>query len=269
MELSRIQKHLVTTLCIGMLLLSQTACTATQLPPYEATYTAKLRGIKIRGLRKFEEIDKDTYKLSWRAKALWMRLDEWSVFKVVDEKVIPVSYHYTRKGLGSDRPVHVYFDWENMKVRGSKGDKKYHFDLEENVLDKLSFQVQLQIDLLQNNKLTAANYRIARYNRLSDYSFSYLQKERIDTELGPQQTLVFERKKNDGSTKLWISPEQNYLPVKIENVDDGKSNTILIRSWDSESIYNTRESVAQLEQEQSNLEDTDTENSTSADDDFE
>ena len=249
MALTRLKRYLITPLCIGMLLISQTACTATQLPPYEATYTAKLRGIKIRGLRKFEEIDKDTYKLSWRAKALWMRLDEWSVFKVIDEKVIPVSYHYTRKGLGTDRPVHIYFDWEKMEASGSKGKNKYVFALEPNTLDKLSFQVQLQIDLLHNKQLASTNYRIARYNRLADYQFSYLHNESIDTELGAQNTLVYERKKKDGGTKLWISPEQNYLPVKIENVDDGKSNVMLIRSWDSESLHKNVESIAQLNDE--------------------
>lgn len=242
-----ISKHIIAFFCIAMLLVSQTACTATQLPPYEATYTAKLRGIKIKGLRKFEEIEKDTYKLSWQAKALWMRLDEWSIFKVVDEKVIPLSYHYTRKGLGTDRPIDVYFDWKAMKVTGSKGDDSYEFELEPDTLDKLSFQVQLQLDLLMNKELDSAHYRIAKHNRISDYQFSYVRNEQIETELGVQNTLVFERTKDDGSTILWISPEQNYLPIKIESIEDDKSNVMLIRSWNSRSLQKKQESVAQLD----------------------
>jgi len=252
-----------------MLLASQTACTATQLPPYEATYTAKLRGIKIKGLRKFEEIEKDTYKLSWQAKALWMRLDEWSIFKVIDEKVIPVSYHYTRKGLGTDRPVDVYFDWTSMKVSGSKGKNSYEFDLEPDTLDKLSFQVQLQLDLLMNKSFDSAHYRIAKHNRISDYQFNYIRDEKIDTELGVQNTLVFERTKNDGSTILWVSPEQNYLPIKIENIEDNKSNVMLIKSWNSRSLQKKQESIAQLDTDEYSPDLPEYDDTTVSDDDFE
>lgn len=264
-----ISKHIIALFCIAMLLVSQTACTATQLPPYEATYTAKLRGIKIKGLRKFEEIEKDTYKLSWEAKALWMRLDEWSIFKVIDEKVIPVSYHYARKGLGTDRPIDVYFDWEAMKVSGSKGKHSYEFALEPDTLDKLSFQVQLQLDLLMNKGLDSAHYRIAKHNRISDYQFNYVRNERIETELGIQNTLVFERTKDDGSTILWISPEQNYLPIKIESIEDGDSNVMLIRSWNSRSLQKKQESVAQLDTSEFAAELPDNNDAAFIDDDFE
>lgn len=262
MALSKLHKYLITAISVSLLLISQTACTATQLPPYEATYTAKLRGIKIRGLRKFEEVEKDIYKLSWSAKALWMRLDEWSVFKVIDEKVIPISYHYTRKGLGSDRPIHIHFDWETMKVSGTKGKNEYSYDLEPGTLDKLSFQVQMQIDLLLNNQLKAAEYRIAKHNRLSTYEFSYRQNENIDTELGDQNTLVFERTKEKRQTRLWISPEQNYLPIKIENRDDGERNVLVIRSWDSESLYKNEDIIAKLDSDDATNADT------TSDDDF-
>ncbi|MBT5923708.1 MAG: hypothetical protein HOH29_08245, partial [Cellvibrionales bacterium] len=110
---------------IALLLGVQLGCTATTLPPYEATYTTKLRGIKVNGTRKFESTTKDRYKVSWKAKALWMRLNEWSEFELIDGKQIrPISYHYTRKGLGTDKPIHIVFDWENMHVNASKGDKK-------------------------------------------------------------------------------------------------------------------------------------------------
>ena len=47
-----LQKPLISLLVILLLTTSQIACTSTPLPPYEATYTTKLRGIKIKGVRK-------------------------------------------------------------------------------------------------------------------------------------------------------------------------------------------------------------------------
>lgn len=231
-----LQRTFFYALTVLLLTVSQVACTSTRLPPYEATYTTKLRGIKIKGVRKFESLGENSYRVSWTAKALWMQLDEWSEFEIVDKKVRPVSYHYTRKGLGTDRPIHVYFDWPKMRASGAKGDKTYDFELMPGVLDKLSYQVQMQLDFLANPKQRAMHYTVANYSGLRDYRFDYANTETIDTRLGARETLVFQREKKDSTIKLWISPAQNYLPVKIEQEEDGESNVVLIRSWESHSV---------------------------------
>jgi len=231
-----LQKPIISLLVILLLTTSQIACTSTLLPPYEATYTTKLRGIKIKGVRKFEEVSDTHYRISWRAKALWMRLHEWSEFEIVDGQVKPISYHYTRKGLGTDRPIHVSFDWDTLRASGSKGKANYEFDLVPGTLDKLSYQVQMQIDLIANPKSTAFDYRVATYSRLSTYSFKYAANENITTNLGPRETLVFKRDKKNKQIKLWIAPRENYLPIKIEQLEDGDRNVVEIRNWVSESV---------------------------------
>lgn len=218
------------------MLASQTACTASSLPPYEAEYTTKMRGIRINSDRKFIEIAENTYRLSWKAKALWMRISEWSDFEIIDDKVRPISYHYTRKGLGSDRPINIEFDWENMQANGSKGDKQYNFALDPNSLDRLSFQVQMQLDLINDKTLTEFNYRIANYNGMRDYRFEFEKSESVDTRIGTFETLVFKRDKKDSSIRLWMSPKQFYLPVKVEQTGDD-ANTVLIRGWKSEKEH--------------------------------
>lgn len=225
---------------IFFMLGSQTACTSTRLPPYEATYATKVSGIKIKGVRKFQQTDTDTYKLSWKARVLWMKLDEWSEFTIVDDKVRPLSYHYTRKGLGSDRPVHIYFNWDTMQATGKKGNKEYQFAINENTLDKLSYQIQMQIDLIENKDKKAFSFDVANYNGLRNYQFDYKGTETIECELGDQQTLVFERNTASKNIKLWISSQQNYLPVRIDQIDDKDHYTAKITRWDSEVIEEPR-----------------------------
>lgn len=218
-------------------LVSQTACTASSLPPYEAEYTTKMRGLRINSERKFVETGENTYRLSWSAKALWMRISEWSDFEIIDDKVRPLGYHYTRKGLGSDRPIHIEFDWENMQAHGSKGDKSYSFVLDPNSLDRLSFQVQMQLDLLNDRSLTQFNYRVANYREMRDYVFNLEKKESLSTRLGTFDTLVFRRDKKDSSIRLWMSPEQYYLPVKVEQTGED-ANTVVIKGWKSDKPNN-------------------------------
>ena len=231
-NLSFILRSLIIVLLLGM----QLGCTATTLPPYEATYTTKLRGIKINGVRKFESTSNNHYKVSWKAKALWMRLNEWSEFELIDGKQIrPISYHYTRKGLGTDKPIHIIFDWDNMLINASKGDKQYQFTLEPNTLDRLSYQVQMQIDLLINPESKELSYTVANHDKLAHYAFNFEQQEVIETELGEALSKVFKREKKDKITRIWLSSEQYYVPVKIEQTEDKQSSVIAIKHWQSKA----------------------------------
>ena len=229
-------RFLLRSLSIAFLLGVQLGCTATTLPPYEATYTTKLRGVKITGTRKFENTSDNKYKVSWKAKALWMRLNEWSEFELIDGKRIrPISYHYTRKGLGTDKPTHILFDWENNIINASKGDDKYQFALEPNTLDRLSYQVQMQIDLLIKPDSEQLNYIIANHDRLARYVFNFEKQEVIATELGDTLSRIFKREKRDKTTRIWLSQEQYFVPVKIEQTEDNKSSVIAIKNWKSKN----------------------------------
>ncbi len=224
-------------LALFCILASQLACTATTIPPYEATYTTKLRGIKITGIRKFEITGENTYKISWKAKALWMRLNEWSEFEIINNRTIrPLSYHYTRKGLGTDRPVHIYFDWKNGIANGSKGKKEYQFDLPSGTLDRLSYQFQLQMDLLEKPRKKSFSYNVASHNKIKIYTFDFQGNETISTNLGLIDSLIYRRQKENRTTNIWFSPAQHYLPVQIEQIERGKSSTIKIKNWKSNDI---------------------------------
>ena len=227
---------LIRSIIIALILTAQLGCTATTLPPYEATYTTKLRGVKISGTRKFESTGSNTYKVSWKAKALWMRLNEWSEFELINgTQIRPISYHYTRKGLGTDKPIHIIFDWENNVINAKKGDKDYQFALEPNTLDRLSYQVQMQIDLLMDPDNQQLHYIVANHDRLARYQFNYENQALIETELGTTESLIFKREKKYKTTRIWLSPEQFYVPVKIEQTEDEQSSVIAIKNWKSQT----------------------------------
>ena len=133
--------------------------------------------------------------------------------------------------MGTDRPIHLSFDWNTLRASGSKGEASYEFDLVPGALDKLSYQVQMQIDLIANPKSTAFDYRVANYSRLSTYSFRYAGAEKLNTNLGQRETLVFKRDKKNKQIKLWIAPRENYLPIKIEQIEDGDRTIGEIRNW--------------------------------------
>ena len=231
----------VNSICYAILVFlilgAQLGCTATKLPPYEATYTTKLKGIKVTGTRKFEQVTDNQFKVSWRAKALWMSLHEWSEFELIENNQLrPISYHYTRKGLGSDKPIHIVFDWEHNIVNASKGKKTVILPLSPGTQDKLSYQLQMQLDLLRNPKRKSFSYPVASHNKIRNYDFTLLKEESLTSKLGTESTLVFQRQKRDTTTAIWLSPNQYYLPLKVERNEDGKTSVLKIKSWKSESV---------------------------------
>lgn len=244
-SVTSLKKAIARALALVLLFTTQLACTATTLPPYEAAYTTKLRGIKITGTRKFENTGENRYKVSWKAKALWMRLNEWSEFELVNGEVRPLSYHYTRQGLGSDRPIHIYFDYDNNQINASKGKDKYQFALQPGTLDKLSYQVQMQIDLLERPQAKNLAYTVANHDRLKKYAFTYQQTDIIDTQLGEVEALLFKRRKNEKkSTEIWLSPLQYYLPVKIQQTEGKDKSVASIKYWKSDAGTNTGNNVS-------------------------
>ena len=42
------------------------------------------------------------------------------------------------------------------------------------------------------------------------------------------------RRKEDSATHLWLAPQQSYLPLKIEQEEDGRTTTVSIKSWEVE-----------------------------------
>ncbi len=219
-------------LLVIALLTSQIACTATSLAPYEATYTTKLKGIKVTGVRKLVKTEANRYRMSWKARALWMRLEESTEFEVIEGRYVrPITYEYKRRGLGSDRPIRIDFDYATNTVHGSKGNRSYDFALQPHTQDKLSYQVQMQLDLMHEPNQPLLDYAVAGHNRIKQYAFNHTVDETLETAIGEDIASVYVRKKTDSATYLWLSPQRGYLPVKIEQHEDGKKTSVDIKNW--------------------------------------
>lgn len=213
-------------------MLVQYGCTANPIAPYEAQYSTKIKGIKVKATRKLEHLGNRQYRVSWQAKALWMQLKEWAEFQIIDDGVLmPISYHYRRKGLGSDRPIDIIFDHSNKKIRTRKGDKEAILDLPPRAYDKLTYQVQLQLDLQQNPAAESLEYVVANSHRLKHYRFTRQGSEPMNSAVGPTNALIFQKSGDNGLTTLWVSPESQYLPVAIQQRDkNGDVTTAQLQS---------------------------------------
>ena len=104
------------------------------------------------------------------------------------------------------------------------------------LLDKLSVQYQLQLDLIQEQEVKIGksfSYLVKEKGGLKSYKFVVDSIEKIDTALGNLRTfrMIREREQENRSTILWLAPKYKYTLVKMIQREKGKVWELDIKNW--------------------------------------
>lgn len=204
-----------------------------ELPqPFNAIYKAKYGNLTITATRSLQHVSDDTMELRFAAKSWLARIEEVSKFNWGPQgQLVPQHYSYLRSGLGRDRKALLDFDWQSQKVVNNVQNKPWTMDLPLDALDKLSYQLQLRADLL--NEKQEMNYQIADGGRLKSYRFKIEGDETLETPVGKLKTTKVLRVREDADrvTHLWLAQDWNHLVVKIQQTEkDGKHYEINLAS---------------------------------------
>jgi hypothetical protein len=134
---------------------------------------------------------------------------------LIDGRPRPDYYQYRRTGTASNRHLELTFDWPQNRVRIAETRSHWSLTMPPETLDKLVQQWQVSRDLA--NGVRDPEYTVADGGRLKQYRYRTLGRERLDTPLGPMDTLKLERRKDNGAADytLWLAEVLNYQPVRI------------------------------------------------------
>ncbi len=191
-------------------------CQAEQPQPFKAHYAAQLNGFKISASRELIEHSDGSQTLDFKADSLLAQLRESSRFDWQEQQLVPRAYEYHRTGLGRDRHASLSFDWTSQRVTNDVQNKPWRMDIPLQTLDKLSYQLQLRSDLLNQRPLS---YKVADGGRLKHYHFNVLGEEIIETPLGSLRTLKVQRLRDHDKkrqTYLWLACDWNFLLVRLQ-----------------------------------------------------
>lgn len=220
---------ILTFLC---LLLPASLQAAAPLKPYRAVYASQWdMGISFSGdaIRELKR-EGDDWSLSIKASALIASINESSQFNYQGDNIQPNRYEYHRKVLGKKRDAILQFNWSKRSVLNDIAEKPWSMDIPTGTLDKLSYQLQLRLDLISGKN--QFEYQIADGGRLKTYRFKKLGEERVKTELGEYNAIKIQRDRGENSkreTYIWLAPELDYLIVKLHQTESGgKEYTLLL-----------------------------------------
>lgn len=154
--------------------------------------------------------------LKSRASALFASIEESSLFSLSQNQITPHQYLYNRKVLGKTRKANLSFDWQSQMVTNDVNNKPWKMSIKPGVMDKLSYQLQLQSDVATGKK--EFSYDVADGGHMKNYSFTVKGEETITTPAGNFKAIRVERvypEAKDRQTLIWFAPSLNYQMVKL------------------------------------------------------
>lgn len=222
-------KHLQ-TLCALVIILFHSLAVSSQestadpstLPFFKANYDAVISGFAVQATREYKPLDNGFAELNFTATSWLASLKETSRFTWHKATIAPSFFSSTRNILGVKKASQLDFNHSHKTLTRTIDDKSEDLDYIENSLDRLSFQLQLQQDLLLRKP--NVTYKIVHNNSIKNNQFDIIGEEIITTKAGDVKTLKIKvvRENTSRVTFIWVATDWKYLLVRLIQLKDNK-----------------------------------------------
>lgn len=214
-------------LCAILTSVFSVATRASTLTPFSATYSASYSGIGVTAKRQLSG-GNNNWRLDFSADSFLADIREYSRFAVSEQALTPQHYEYHRTGLGRDKHTVLNFEADKGRVENVTDKKRSLENAPTDVQDKITYQLQLALDVAAGRK--KLEYRVADGRKIREYKFAVAGKEKLQTPLGSVETIRVERVREgdaERETVIWFAPGWNYALVKLmQQEEDGKTYQI-------------------------------------------
>ncbi len=235
------QRLICQAIATSTLLLSLTthASDIPSVTPFKAIYTSEWdAGIALKGEveRSFTPTNDGQWLFRTYASAMIASIEEKTTVTFNHSQVIPQSYHYQKKVLGKIKEAKLVFDWLTMNVNNDIDDKPWKMKIPASTQDKLSYQLQMRLDLKAGKK-GPLSYKIADGGRLKVYDFNIIGNEKIQSPLGEYDTIKVEMDRGPDASRetyIWYAPALDYMIIKLKQIEgDGKIYALQLKSMET------------------------------------
>ncbi|WP_438951904.1 DUF3108 domain-containing protein [Porticoccus sp.] len=199
------------------------------LVPYHLVYDATIKGMDINAERHLTR-EGDSYRLVSKADTLLASITEKGSFQMDPTgKLLGQQYTYERNIFGIRKDESLTYDRAAEVANYQSKKKQRQIKLDGDYFNKLTYQIQLQRDLI--NGSTPLHYQVIDRGKIKLYNFEIMGEEIVDTALGPINAVKVHRirKGSDRETYMWFAPQMNYLLVQIWQNEDGDDHRITLK----------------------------------------
>ncbi len=206
-----------------------------QLKSYKASYSVKYRGFQA-GYVHFVLLPQkeNTYVYLTRVEpGLLARLVvspeafERTILKIDEHGVRPLSWMSEDGKSKTEDDGELTFDWDEQRVYGTVEDEEVEFPLEHGLQNRLSMQIQVLTALLSDEE--PGSITVLDGEKIKHYNYVMKETQQVDSVAGRYHTILYESSR-EGSSRLkriYHAPELDYIPVRFENLKNGKLETVM------------------------------------------
>jgi hypothetical protein len=154
-------------------------------------------------------------------------ITEISQGKSIGNQITPSIYTYDHKRKKRPKFRKQQFDWSANKLSILAPKPAQTLDLPKGTLDKASMILSLMQPMSSGSSI---KIKVADKKRLKEYQISALGTEKIKAggvEYSAIQ-LTVSRQGQTPTTRFWLAPELNYLPVQIEKKEKKETYTMIL-----------------------------------------
>jgi len=203
----------------GLIVAAQAS--ALELVPYHARYSTTTMGLDMT-LERTLSRDGGHYTLSSEGSVFLASLAEKAHFTLTNDRIRGQDFSYRLKGL-VNRRREVVFQPEDGLIRSLRKKKWTEHPWAPDILDRLSQQEQLRLDLMGAPEPPRdLTFRVIDGPRVRERILRLVGREALDTGLGTLDTLHYRRvfdEDSDRSSDIWVAPELDYLMVKTVHLE--------------------------------------------------
>lgn len=203
--------------------------------PFNATYSVSYLGVKA-GLLHFELRAEGNGRYVYETRAtpglvasliVSKKAVERSSMRIDAEGVRPLSWSLEDGKSGKEHDGKLTFDWEAKRVTGTVEGERVDLPTEAGLQDRLSFQIAALTELLRGKE--PGTIPMLDDDRIKPYSYSRKGEERIKTEAGEYEAVLYEstRPRSKRFSRIWHAPTLGFIPVRFERVNRGKVETVM------------------------------------------
>jgi hypothetical protein len=151
---------------------------------------------------------------------------ERSRMSVAGSRILPIHFDFMDGSRKGEDSYSIAFDATRGEVRITRPVGTEILPLEPNLLDRGSLQVALMRDLA--NCTLPGPYRWVDEDGIRTYRYERLEDARADTGAGSFAAVRFSQQREGSSrnTILWLAADLGFLPVLVEQIEAGESQTV-------------------------------------------
>ncbi len=190
---------------------------------HEAFYEGEFQGININMVRRLWELGDDRFKLETVANNFLGKIEESEEFIWSNEQSItPLNYRYSQRVFGIKRSRKIDYDWQENIAFAKDKKKRKKIILAKNTLGPLTYQLQLQLDVLANKP--KLEYRFI--NKTSVKQYTFVIEEETESETNKLVKVMRTNESSDRSTTIWLNKSDHCTIFKLEQMKSDKSHVL-------------------------------------------